>query len=359
MKISEIIGFAREMATSEPEIETKVSLPPIEFRKPSEILAYVPPEGSLMVGDHHIVKGAISVLAGAPGVGKSRAAIALAIAGATGKSWFDLNVHQRFRTAIIQSENGPFRLKKELEAIGIPGLNEFIRISPPPEGSLNFFEPGFILAVREMKEEFCPDLIVIDPWTATVSDDKSKDFRETINQLRFVIGNSDRSPAILIIAHTRKPKSGDLIPQGRSSMHEVAGSYVLTSHSRSVFNLFAAYDDPQDDRVIFINSKNNDGEMAPRSAWHRKNGLFEPCPNFDWQEFEQQHERKGRAMVSLSDIRAIFDGPTKNMRKSKAVPKLMELTGCSNSVAYEALRIDGKFANHLEKVGDFICLRQP
>ena len=80
--------------------------PLIEFRKPSQLKAFVPPAGSVLVGDCHIVRGSVFVIGGAPGVGKSRAGVALAEAGATGLDWFGLKVHRKFKTMIIQNENG-------------------------------------------------------------------------------------------------------------------------------------------------------------------------------------------------------------------------------------------------------------
>ena len=59
-----------------------------------------------LVGDQHITRGSIFIIGGAPGVGKSRAAVALAEAGATSHDWFGLKVHSRFKTLIVQNENG-------------------------------------------------------------------------------------------------------------------------------------------------------------------------------------------------------------------------------------------------------------
>src|SRR5207245_5500056 len=93
---------------------------------------YVPPEGLVLVGDAHIVRGNVTILAGPPGVGKSRASVALALAGATCQDWLGLKVQRRFRTAIIQNENGLYRLSKEFGEIQGDGLDEYVRISDPP-----------------------------------------------------------------------------------------------------------------------------------------------------------------------------------------------------------------------------------
>jgi hypothetical protein len=49
------------------------------------------------------------------GVGKSRAATKLAICGATGADFFGMSVHRKFRTMILQCENGRVRLKSKYE----------------------------------------------------------------------------------------------------------------------------------------------------------------------------------------------------------------------------------------------------
>ena len=85
--------------------------------KPSKFIGFTPPDDFVLVGDCHLVRGGLSVLGGAPGVGKSRAGIGLAIAGATGSKWMGYDVHAKFKTLILQCENGEFRLKNELTDI--------------------------------------------------------------------------------------------------------------------------------------------------------------------------------------------------------------------------------------------------
>lgn len=343
-------SFFSEMDAVKADFEEPKGKETLVFRSPSELRAYEPPPGSVLVGDFHISKGEISVLAGAPGLGKSRAAVALSIAGATGKPWFGLPVHTRFKTVIIQNENGPFRLKREFDAIGLSEVDDYIRVSPPPEGTLDFFNPDFARSVKKIIAEFSPDLIVIDPWTSTVGDDKSKDYRATIDQIKRVIGNSDTSPAILIIAHTRKPKTGDKRAKGRSVLNEIAGSFVLGASARSVFSLMPASENPEDDRVIFENPKNNNGEMVVRTVWHRRDGLFEACNDFDWKSYDSE-SGSSRATVSESDLKELFSLFNGQMLKKDAVERLQTATSCSRSVAYEALKPNGKFGHLFEAIG--------
>src|SRR5207253_8981595 len=74
----------------------------VEFLRPSELRDYQPPEGVVLVGDNHITRGSVSIIGGAPAVGKSRAGVALAEAGATGYDWFGLKIHSKFKTLIVQ-----------------------------------------------------------------------------------------------------------------------------------------------------------------------------------------------------------------------------------------------------------------
>jgi len=323
-------------------------VPPIVFKRPSEIIAYQPPEGSCLVGNNHITMGATAVIAGAPGIGKSRAAVALAVAGATGYSWMNLKVHRRFRTMIIQCENGALRLKQEFEAFMTPEIEDMLLISPPPQFGFEFGKPEFEEAIRKSIEAFRPDLVIVDPWTAVVTDDKGKDYGESIKVLKRLTGNDDRSPALLIVAHTRKPGTGETLPKGRDLLHEVAGSYRLGSHARAVFNVLAATVDPGDDRILFINSKNNDGPMADRSAWHRRNGPFEECPGFDWKAYDQQSSKGGRSTIKAHHLRAALEG--KALPRKELIDVLMEETECSRSVAYAATDLDGKFGVNLKSV---------
>ena len=106
--------------------------PLIEFKRPSELKSFIPAPGTMLVGDCHVVRGSVFAIGGAPGVGKSRASVALAEAGATCSEWFGLTVHRQFKTMIIQTENGLFRLSKEFSQLDCDALENSVRISPPP-----------------------------------------------------------------------------------------------------------------------------------------------------------------------------------------------------------------------------------
>ena len=321
--------------------------PLIEFRSPSQLKNFVPPPGMVLVGDCHMVRGAVFVIGGAPGVGKSRAGVALAEAGATGFAWFGLTVHRKFKTLIIQNENGEFRLSKEFADLDCEKLDPWVRVCPPPPFGLCFDRVEFRAVLAQAIAEFQPDIILLDPWNAAARDDKAKDYLEALELIRSVIPAGDDAPALGIVAHTRKPKS-DERASGRALLNLLAGSYVLGSVPRCVFVMQAASDNTEDKRVVWTCCKNNDGELGPRSAWERANGLFAPVPDFDWDEFDNPN-RDERVTITETHMATVFDRGAKEFTKPEARDALMELTGAGRSAAYAALDTNGRFASRLSE----------
>jgi hypothetical protein len=323
--------------------------PLIEFRSPSQLKAFVPPAGAVLVGDKHIVRAAVFVIAGAPGVGKSRGGVAFAEAGATGFEWFGLKVHRKFKTMIIQSENGEHRLKNEFSELNADVLDPWVRVCVPPPFGLTFDREDFRAVLKAAILEFKPDVIVLDPWNAVARDDKAADYLKTFQLVRSVIPAGEDAPALGIVAHTRKPKA-DERTNGRGLLATLAGSYVLGSVPRCVFVMQAASDDPEDRQVVWTCCKNNDGELGPRSAWTRSNGLFAPVPDFDWKAFE--NAGKGdKVSVTEAHMASVFaKGPLTRADAARALKA--EPVQAGHTAAYAALKLDGKFAERLTEDAD-------
>lgn len=273
----------------------------IEFFTPSQLSGYIPPDGARLIGDFHVTRGAVFVIGGAPGVGKSRALTALAIAGATGQAWLGLPLHRKFKTMIIQNENGRYRLKTEFTGVDCAALDDWVRVCPPPPRGLCFNRIEFRNQLAAAIAEFAPDVIGLDPWNAAAPNDQAKDYLETFEIIRSVIPAGDNAPALGIVAHTRKPKA-DERASGRGLLSLLAGSYVLGSVPRSVFVIQAASDDTDDSRVVWTCCKNNDGEEGARSAWIRSNGLFSPAESFDWDSFDSPATNKAPKHKQVVEI---------------------------------------------------------
>jgi hypothetical protein len=326
------------------EMQSKPARPVLVFRKPSEWRDYTPPDGVVLVGDQHITRGNVVVIGGEPGIGKSRAAVALAQAGALGVEWFSLPVHRRFKTLILQNENGGLRLKDEFSELDCAALDDYCRVCDPPEYGMRFNADDFCAALKAELEAFRPDVVVLDPWNSVALDDKQRDYLEAFRTIRAVIPAGETAPALVIVAHTRKPKR-DHRPTGRDLLHELAGSYGLGSVPRTVFIMQPATPDMEDNRIVWNVAKANDARTpGGRSAWERRNGLFVPVGDFDWDEFGKPSG--DRPTIAEDDVAEVFHHGTSRLTRKHAVATLAENTGCKTSACYSALK---KYATHLSE----------
>ena len=308
--------------------------------KPSHFTGFEAPADFVLMGDCHLTRGNLTVLGGWPGVGKSRAAIALAIAGARGVEWMGHKVHARFRSLVIQCENGPFRLKSELgEALPPGGLDEWLRITPPPPYGLAFQEPGFREELRERIAEWKPGLLIIDPWNRAADGDKQADYRGALDSIfECLPEDAAEKPAILIIHHMRKKGSDSVKKHGRDLLHELAGSYQIGSSARCVFALEPASNDVTDGTVVLTCCKNNDGQEGRPSAWHRRNGLFDAHAEFDLEGFLSGDSAAAGPRTSLAAVAKALRGMC-GETAGQAVARLTGAEVCVRSTAYRVLKM--------------------
>jgi hypothetical protein len=315
----------------------------LDFLRPSELRDYQAPEGMVLVGDNHITRGAVFVIGGAPGVGKSRASVALAEAGATGCDWFGNKVHSKFKTLIIQNENGRYRLKQEFSELDCLAMDEFVRVTPPPPFGLCFDRAEFRDQLSAQLNEFDPGIVVIDPWNAAARDEKARNYLEAFETVRSIMPTGDKGPAIGIVAHTRKPQTGERA-SGRALLNLLAGSYVLGSIPRCVFIIQGASDDVEEKRVVWTCCKNNDGKLGKRSVWERRNGLFTPIHEFDWESFDCPEG--DRREINTAIMAEVFGD--EELSKSEAKDRIMA-QGFKQAAAYRALESSGRFRERLHK----------
>lgn len=323
--------------------------PLVQFWKPSALMAYQPPPNQNMVGDYHIQRGAFAVVAGPPGCGKSRAALHLALLGSVGcGNWLGFDVRTRFRTMMLQNENGLARLHRDLEGMQLtPGIDNWLRISAPPPLGLAMRNIKFRADFRAALADFAPDLLVVDPWNALARDAMEKDFQEAFDSLRDVLADSPVDTATLILHHLRKPKSEDR-HSGRGLANLLAGSYTILSIPRSVIVLQPATDQTTDNRLVVTCAKNNDGQLGERTAWERREGGFSPIPDFDWEEYADAGRHERARAVQPEHIQRAFK-PGEELRPADAVERLQALAGVGRSAAYEALKIPGPYSYLIEK----------
>jgi hypothetical protein len=320
----------------------------IQFFTPSQLRNFHPDNELVLVGDCHIVRGEVFVIGGEPGVGKSRAATQLGVSGATRRPWFGLPVRRQFKTMIVQAENGRCRLQQEFSAINCDEIENWLRVSEPPPFGLDLNRPQFQAAIGAALRTFKPDCVVLDPWNAAARDDKQKDYNETFDALRGLLPTGTDRPSLGVVAHTRKPQLNEKRTGGTCLQHLLAGSYVLSSRPRCIFLMMPGSEDETDNSVVFFNPKNNDGQKAKRSAWHRTGRGFVEAENFDWSEFDKPPDE--RTIVRLEHIQEVFDDGAE-LELNEAAHRLATITGIKKRSAYNALAPEGRFSANLKRAG--------
>lgn len=322
----------------------------VTFYSVSAVKSYVPPPGLALVGDHHIVRGAVTVIAGPPGVGKSRATVYLSVCGATQQDFFGLSVHAKFKTMILQCENGLYRLKGEFASVA-DEFDEFIRISDPPPYGFLFKRSDFRAFVKDKIAEFSPGVLVIDPWNRVEHGQDSRDYLDTFDLVQSILPEGENTPALVINAHHRK-SGNDGVGAGRDLLKELSGGLALGSVPRTVFAMLHASNDTEESRIVWTCCKNNDGELGKRSAWERKDGTFLHVHEFDWAEFDSATKADKRVTITEDMIEECFEeGP---MVRSLARDKLMEISGATRGAVYKCLSPKGRFSDQLVFNGDTI-----
>lgn len=320
--------------------------PLVEFVSPSGARAYVADPRTYLLGDGLICRGELTVIAGWPGLGKSRLATTLAVAGARGSGWMGYPMRRRFRTVIVQSENSLARIKSEWDAVADAAeLDEWVAISKP--AALRFSDPRFRRELRRVLVDRGADLLIVDPWSDVTRDEGFADHQEALDNLREVTGMGDEAPALVMVAHLRKQRGGDSWKPraGRELLHELAGSFALGAKARTVFVLQPASMDPADDRVVFDAGKSNNETPEPASCWHRRNGAFVPAAGFDFEAWLNPPDEGGRGKVITADtLKRLLAG---RLVARKALVDELKSAGYGASTAYRKTDPDGEFAGRL------------
>jgi 5S rRNA maturation endonuclease (ribonuclease M5) len=331
---------AVELPTTATPTTMPVVKPLIQFYKPSEIKAYeIPPETYIL--GKFIMRGDVVALAGTPGVGKSRAITWLAYCGATGEAWFGLKPSRRFKTLIIQGENGLARLKDEYQLLDCALMDDWIRVSDVPAFGICVESQEFIAQLLAVILEFQPDLIVIDPFNHIVSDEKFKEFRETIRAIQDIVAQSETRAAVMFVHHLKKVGNNQKQPTGQALLDYLAGSYSFGAAMRTVAALQFASNLPEDKRRVFTICKANNEERPPATAWGREGAgaWWTADGNFDIAAFlHGDTEGRDRKGVTKEHMEELFENGKRRIARKQAVEQLMELADVKHTAAYDALK---------------------
>lgn len=326
----------------------------ITFQSPAQCKAWKPPANWILVGDCHVTRGDITILAGPPGCGKSRSLNTLAIAGARGKpgSWLGMPVQTQFKTMICQAENGLYRLRQDWFDFATPNLEEHVRVCDPPPYGFQFGNPEFRAALAAKIEQWKPDVVAVDPWNRVSGDDGAADFTTALDQLRSVCAKLKNPPAFVIVHHFKKSDGSERYSV-RGLLEKLSGSYTLGAAARCVIGMIHASDEAAEDRVVVKCCKNNNGQLGEPGCWQRRGSDFVKVEEFDWAEFERPPEPGGRR-IEAADVQAVFTGGRRLTRKAAVAELCQPPHNFRHSAAYAALATTGRFAGNLSETNGLL-----
>jgi hypothetical protein len=251
---------------------------------------------------------------------------------------------------ILQAENGMVRLASEYQVhCASAGLDEWVRVSGDVD-TFAFESEDFCAEFRAEIEAFAPDVIVLDPWNRAARDSMEKDFRAAFDAILSCMPEGDNRPALMIVAHTRKPRMGEKV-NGRGLLNLLSGSLVLGSIPRAAFILQAASDDPERNEFVFCCCKNNNGPLGKATAWKREGVKFAgPLEHFDWDAFNNGSTGGGKnSKIEEHHLEEVFDYGRKWLPRAAAVKALQAVAGVGHSTAYKETDIrQSRFAYRLK-----------
>jgi hypothetical protein len=327
------------------------NVPLIHVVSPAQARAFEANEKDFLVGQGLVSRGMFVTIGGQPGVGKSRLATTLAIAGARGYNrWMNYPVRCKWRTLVLQSENDAHRLKEDCQAIPHE-FNDDIRFTDSLSHGMAFDKPEFRRELRRLFEDWPFEMMVIDPWNDVSSEDGQKDYKQAMLNISACF-RGVQCPAIVIVAHLRKRGRDDnkARKSGRDLLDELSGSLALGSSSRTVFTVQAVDASMEDSRIVFDVAKANNvhpdwlKEHGGRSAWTRANGAFERIENFDFKEYDNPGD-PDRRKVTEEMITTVFNGE-KEMRPSQLAKRINEVFKVGQSTVFRAIE-DGGYLSHM------------
>jgi hypothetical protein len=259
----------------------------------ADFAAYEPPPDRDILGQAILRQGNLTLLMGQPGLGKSTASFALAVANIRGDYAFGgipLNPTPR-RWLFIGNENGADRWKEHFESAerGLTAeqqtdLKQQIHVAAlfedeNPDLSLPDQEKRLEATVRAAQA----DVVVLDPWSEIVPNEiDSAIVRASIASLRGAIRRANRHAAILVVCHAKAGREMVADSLGNfGAGNAQRGNRLLYSSARAAL-LLVPFDDHGSDLVLALAKCNDGPPMGPKRIHFDRDAFrYRVDANFD------------------------------------------------------------------------------
>jgi hypothetical protein len=333
--------FAREKLD---EILKPVAADGLTVLTLDEILALLRDEHSCLVGDRLLAKGQSLVIAGQPGLGKSRLALQLAVACITGLDFCGIETRARgLGWLVLQSENGAERLRKDAAAL-IKWAGRFDQskllvqvIQSDRDGFLCLGDAASVAAIEATIGRVLPDVIVADPLRDfSIGDlNSDADMIATLRELSRIVwrGNPDR--ALVLLHHALTGRVGVAKAFGLERAGFARNSKALLGWTRAQINVIPGAED-SNDQLVLTCGKNSNGKEFPSIAVRLNSDtlIYELDTSFDMEGWRQEVSAPGKAGVKPQIFRELLEKGRDYDRK-QLVALVREEKGIGNTRAYE------------------------
>jgi len=312
-------------------------------------LSDVHPEPQEFLWNPYIPIGEITVMYAAGGTGKSYATIGIASDITTGRTLPIYGVHQTAVTPqnvlFISAEDNESTIFNRMKEAGGNPSNCYVLKTPKTRKDLN--SDSFLLpqnkddvvriqAFADLLDEIHPKLVVIDPWSVYIGDDKNmnkaNDVRSVTNVLTVLA--KEYHCAILIVAHVNK------MPQMENANNAVSGSTALIDSARSALCVRSFGADS--DRRVIIQTKSNYQKKAKSVCYQIINQGEHRTAKFEWDGFSDLTEddltKSARTGKSLSDIENDNSDEEGNKETAIEVIKRLSVYGQHINISYDRFR---------------------
>jgi len=241
----------------------------------TDFAAYEPHPDRDILGRAILRAGNLTLLMGQPGLGKSTATFAMAIANVRGDDSFagiPLNPKPR-RWLFVGNENGKDRWKEHFEDAArtlTPAQKTALQAQIHVAALFEDENPDLTLPDQEARLEATvraaqADVVLVDPWTEIVPNEiDSMVVRAAIASLRGAIRRANPDAAILVVCHAKAGKEtvADSIGNFGAGTAQ-RGNRMLYSSARASL-LLVPFADDGSDLVLALNKCNDGPSMGPR-----------------------------------------------------------------------------------------------
>ncbi|MDE5769597.1 MAG: AAA family ATPase [Oscillospiraceae bacterium] len=312
-------------------------------------LSEVQTETQKFLWNPYIPIGEITVMYAAGGTGKSFATVGIAsdlTAGRTLPRYGNQQVETDPEKVLFISaeDNESVILSRMKEAKGNPD-NCFVLKTPRTIKDLdtdsfllpqNKDDTARIQAFADLLKRIQPKLVILDPWSVYIGDDKNmnkaNDVRGVTNVLTVLA--KEYHCAILVVAHVNK------MPQTENANNAVSGSTALIDSARSALCIRSFGADS--DRRVMIQTKSNYQMKAKSVCYKIINQGENKTARFEWDGFSDLTEddltRSARTGKSLSDIENDNLDEEENRDTAINVIKRLAVYGQSINISYDRFR---------------------